>query len=265
MLNCQNSVWHWKMCPKCHCPPLLWCWTLHSFLYSRIRRLHHWNLKINKDSGWVKQRGRGRQCQLRTATHTPLVQESTLWVGKGREWRQRGRRLSQSLRRSPAVVSMTVARRGVATEDNNHIGGIEWRVKSQIKREPGLMCWRLWLVNNKNKHCVDERHHWKNTVTTFSRVKATIVWSLHCAVCLESSDTRKTQNISYNGNNDGFYGWDVRIYFFRSYNNTDITKFNWPEMKNCEKKMEHLLLKHLFCNTNSIIEIIINHQSTACV
>lgn len=60
--------------------------------------------------------------------------EHTVRGQRKREWRRRGGRLNQSRRRSPAVVSMTVARRGVATDDN-HTTGKESRVKSQIESE----------------------------------------------------------------------------------------------------------------------------------
>lgn len=161
----------------------------------------------------VKQRQNRRQCQVGTATHTPLLQESTLWVDKEREWRRRGGRLNQSLRRSPAVVSMTMARRGAAT-DNNHIGGIEWRIKSQIKSEESNQVWCAGgCDSNKNKPFVGEED---TEITFFSWGRATIVWSLHCTVCFELSDTRKTQNIV-----SFFWLRHPETFFFpRIYNNT---------------------------------------------
>lgn len=107
----------------------------------------------------LKQRQEGRQCQVRTAnTYTSPPGEHTVSGQEGREWRRRGGRLNQSLRRSPAVVSMTVARRGVATDNKPHRGN---RVKNkesnqEWREEPGSMCWRLWLLNNTNKHAGDE-------------------------------------------------------------------------------------------------------------
>lgn len=152
MFSSQNSAWHWQMCPNA---------TASFFSAAEIY--------INSFTVGFRQSTCGK---------IPTVAETSRdRTGGSVRWGQRHRHLSsrrahcewakgedggdvegevnQSLRGSPAVVSMTVARRGVAT-DNNHIGGTERRVKSQIKSEAAFMCWRLWLGNNKNQHLVDE-------------------------------------------------------------------------------------------------------------
>lgn len=48
------------------------------------------------------------------ATHTPLHRESTQWAEKDGDEVEKGNEVQPRCRRSPAVVSMIMARRGVA-------------------------------------------------------------------------------------------------------------------------------------------------------